>query len=116
MQLEIPRFILQPLVENALYHGVSDDGYVHVDIRLNEELEIKVQDNGVGMTPEKIRQLLNDDPLDGQKVGMGIGMKYVIRILESNYGDRAKFTIKSEIGNGTTVSLSLPVYRGEHPS
>lgn len=116
MQLEIPRFILQPLVENALYHGVSDDGYVHVDIRLNEELEIKVQDNGIGMTPEKIQQLLNDDPPDGQKVGMGIGMKYVIRILESNYGDRAMFTIKSEIGSGTIVSLSLPVYRGEHSS
>ncbi|MEK0315775.1 sensor histidine kinase [Cohnella sp. 56] len=116
MQLEIPRFILQPLVENALYHGVSDDGYIHVDIRLNDELEIKIQDNGLGMTPEKIQQLLQDDPLDSRKVGMGIGMKYVIRILESNYGDRAKFAIKSEIGSGTIVSLSLPVYRREQQS
>ncbi|OMF30794.1 sensor histidine kinase [Paenibacillus sp. FSL H8-0548] len=116
MLLPIPRFILQPLVENALYHGVSDDGYIHVDIRLNDELQITIQDNGSGMLPEKIDQLLNDDSMDSQKVGMGIGMKYVKRILEANYGNQATFHIKSEIGNGTIISLSLPVLRGEQKS
>jgi two-component system sensor histidine kinase YesM len=113
MQLAIPRFILQPLVENALYHGVSDDGYIHVDIRLNDELEITIEDNGAGMLPEKIEQLLHDDSMDSQKVGMGIGMKYVKRILEASYGDQATFHIKSVLGKGTVVSLSLPVFRGE---
>jgi len=113
MTLLIPRFILQPLVENALYHGVSDDGYIHVDIRLNNELEITIEDNGAGMLREKIEQLLHDDTMDSQKVGMGIGMKYVKRILEANYGDQATFNIKSVIGKGTVVTLSLPVFRGE---
>lgn len=113
MLLAIPRFILQPLVENALYHGVSDEGYIHVDIRLGDKLDITIQDNGSGMSEEKVDQLLNDDSLDSQKVGMGIGMKYVIRILESNYGDQATFNIKSEIGKGTIVTMSLPVYRGD---
>ncbi|URN95797.1 MAG: histidine kinase [Candidatus Pristimantibacillus lignocellulolyticus] len=113
MLLAIPRFILQPLVENALYHGVSDEGYIHVDIRLGDKLDITIQDNGSGMSEEKVDQLLNDDSLDSQKVGMGIGMKYVIRILESNYGDQATFNIKSEIGKGTIVTMCLPVYRGD---
>ena len=113
MSLAIPRFILQPLVENALYHGVSDNGYIHVDIRLGERLEISIQDNGSGMSPEQLEKLLRDDAMDSQKVGMGIGMKYVIRILQANYGDEATFTIKSEVGKGTQVFMALPVDRGE---
>lgn len=108
----IPRFILQPLVENALYHGVSDDGYIHVDIKLSDNLEITIQDNGSGMSKEEINRLLLDDTDESQKVGMGIGMRYVKRILESNYGENAKLEIKSEVGKGTIVSLLLPVFRG----
>ncbi|MCR8658624.1 sensor histidine kinase [Paenibacillus endoradicis] len=113
MSLAIPRFILQPIVENALYHGVSDEGYIHVDIRLGDMLNITIQDNGSGMSEQKLDQLLHDDSMDSQKVGMGIGMKYVIRILEASYGDQATFNIKSEIGKGTIVSMFLPVYRGD---
>lgn len=110
----IPRFILQPLVENALYHGVSDDGYIHVDIKLNENLEITIQDNGSGMSKEEIDRLLHEETDESQKVGMGIGMRYVKRILESNYGEKAKLEIKSEVGKGTIVTLLLPVFRGEN--
>ncbi|NQX63655.1 sensor histidine kinase [Paenibacillus qinlingensis] len=112
MAFSIPRFILQPLVENALYHGVSDDGYIHVAIQLNDELEITIQDNGAGMSQERIDQLLQDDTMESQKVGMGIGMKYVKRILEANYGEKSRFEIKSEIGKGTVVSLRVPVSGG----
>lgn len=111
MSLTIPRFILQPLVENSLYHGVSDDGYIHVNIQLQEQLlRITIQDNGAGMPQEKIDQLLLGEEEERKKVGMGIGMKYVKRVLESNYGDKASFRIKSEIGKGTAVSLIIPVY------
>ncbi|MFB3162491.1 histidine kinase [Neobacillus sp. 179-J 1A1 HS] len=113
MGLSIPRFLLQPLVENALYHGVSDDGYIHVDVKLNDLLEITIQDNGSGMSKEEINRLLFDEQKENQKVGMGIGMKYVKRILEANYGEKAKLDIKSEIGKGTIVSLLIPVYGGE---
>jgi len=113
LSFAIPRFILQPLVENALYHGVSDDGYIHVNISLEKKLHITIQDNGSGMSEQQLQQLFHDDSLDRQKVGMGIGMKYVMRILESYYGDQATFNIKSEIGKGTMISMTLPVKRGE---
>ena len=108
--LPSPRFLLQPLVENALYHGVSDDGYIHVSVMLaDEELQITIQDNGAGMTKEQIERLLGDDSEDSHKVGMGIGMKYVKRILHANYGDKAKLHIRSELGKGTVIALRLPV-------
>lgn len=113
MGLTIPRFILQPLVENSLYHGVSDDGYIHVNIQLNQDLRITIQDNGAGMSQEKINQLLLGEAEESKKVGMGIGMKYVKRVLEASYGDKASFTIKSEVGHGTTVALVIPVYGGD---
>ncbi|MFD2215043.1 sensor histidine kinase [Metabacillus endolithicus] len=114
MGISIPRFILQPLVENALYHGVSDNGYIHVDIKLMDNLQITIQDNGSGMSKEEIEALLLDQKDESQKVGMGIGMRYVKRILESNYGDKAKLEIKSEVGKGTIVSIFLPVSGGEN--
>lgn len=113
MGISIPRFILQPLVENALYHGVSDNGYIHVDIQLMDNLQITIQDNGSGMSKEEIEALLLDQKDESQKVGMGIGMRYVKRILESNYGDKAKLEIKSEVGKGTIVSILLPLSGGE---
>lgn len=115
MALTIPRFILQPLVENSLYHGVSDDGYIHVDIQLHDDLRITIQDNGAGMAQEKIDQLLLGEAEESKRMGMGIGMRYVKRVLLSNYGERAGFAIKSENGKGTTVSLTIPVYGGDKP-
>jgi len=113
MSLPSPRFILQPLVENALYHGVSDDGYIRVGIKLANELEITIQDNGSGMSQETIDRLLHDESKESHKVGMGIGMRYVKRILHTNYGNKASLEIRSEDGKGTTVILRVPVSGGE---
>jgi len=109
LALESPRFLLQPIVENALYHGVSDDGYIYVGVELQgDALQITIQDNGAGMPKEAIDRLLSEDTKESDKVGMGIGMKYVKRILQANYGDAAKLQIRSEPGKGTIVSLRLP--------
>lgn len=114
LSLPSPRFILQPLVENALYHGVSDDGYIHVGIRRRDDrLEIEVRDNGAGMPRETIERLLGDDANESGKVGMGIGMRYVKSILQAHYGDRARLEIDSGQDRGTTVTLSLPASGGD---
>jgi two-component system sensor histidine kinase YesM len=113
LEFPIPRFILQPLVENALQHGGSYNGYIHVDVKLKDCLMITVQDNGAGMSKEKMDSLLLDDSMQSQKVGMGIGLQYVKRILEAEYGKMATFDIKSEIGKGTIVSLRIPFSGGE---
>ncbi len=114
LSLDSPRFILQPIVENALYHGVSDDGYIYVGVKREEQfIQIAIQDNGAGMSQDAIKKLLHEDAGDGDKLGMGIGLRYVKRILESSYGDLAQISIRSEIGKGTLVALRLPVSGGE---
>lgn len=106
----IPRFLLQPLVENALYHGLNDDGYIRITVsRVRGQIEISIHDNGAGMTDETIQHLLNNEKLESRKVGMGIGMNYVKRMLETQYGKLAQLKITSIIGEGTSVILILPI-------
>ncbi|WJH33971.1 histidine kinase [Paenibacillus sp. CC-CFT747] len=67
LDLPIPRFILQPLVENALYHGLGDKGVIEVDVRQEDtgHLRISVRDNGEGMTPHEISRLLGEETEEG---------------------------------------------------
>lgn len=114
LQVPIPRFILQPLVENSLYHGLNDDGYIQVDVRLNDgSIEVAIHDNGAGMSEETINDLLHKRDTDNRKVGMGIGMNYVKRMIESQYGERGQLSIRSVVGEGTSVYLRIPVMEVE---
>lgn len=110
----VPRFILQPLVENALYHGLDDEGYIQVDVKQMTHIEITIQDNGAGITEEKIEELLTEPKNAQEKVGMGIGMSYVKRMIESYYEGNARLEILSEIGKGTSIRLTLPFREVNH--
>ncbi|WP_379129472.1 sensor histidine kinase [Paenibacillus sp. sgz500958] len=105
----VPRFLLQPLVENSIYHGLSDNG--RVDVLITEhgthEVLLCVKDNGTGIEPALMEQLLSDD--DGaKKRGLGIGFSYVNRMLKTYYGDQMKLEMSSLQGEGTTVSIIIP--------
>ncbi|MBD2870869.1 sensor histidine kinase [Paenibacillus arenilitoris] len=113
LDMVIPRFILQPLVENALYHGLNDQGSIRVDVKYDGFIELSVHDNGEGMTEETIRHLLHNDQVEKKKVGMGIGMNYVKRMIEFYYDGQATMQIKSELGKGTSVILRLPAMEAE---
>ncbi len=117
LHVVVPRFILQPLVENALYHGLNDKGSIWVRVSLEgTEVVISVADNGSGISEEEIAKLLMDEQQDRRKVGMGIGMNYVKRMIESYFGGRARLDIESEPGFGTTVYLTLPYRQKEEES
>ena len=113
----ILKFILQPLVENAISHGLSNrlqDGYVLVRVEeQNEKLVFTVEDNGIGITEQELEQLetmLHDETEDYgySKGGNGIGLKNIYRRLCYYYGDEASMKISSNYGVGTKVTLSLP--------
>ena len=115
MDVPTPRFILQPLVENALYHGLSDDGCIRVEVKKSARgVEIAVHDNGRGITEEEIENMLNEEAVVQRKTGMGIGMNYVKRMIENQYGDRAELKVTSKLGQGTSVYLRLPLEKEEH--
>lgn len=104
----VPRFLLQPLVENSIYHGLSDNGKVEVMITAHgaDEILLCVKDNGTGMDPDKIEELLSDD--GARKRGLGIGFSYVMRMLRVYYGEQMTLQITSNPGEGTCVSIIIP--------
>lgn len=112
LDILVPRFICQPLVENALYHGLDDDGKIEVEVRESNGLEIVISDNGKGITQEEIALLLEQKAAEQHKVGMGIGMNYVKRILESHYGHKASLLVSSEYGKGTQITIRIPIEKG----
>ncbi|MGG1555701.1 sensor histidine kinase [Paenibacillus ferrarius] len=115
LELPVPRFILQPLVENALYHGLDENSVIEVEIADDHgtHVVIRVSDNGEGMSEADIRRLLNDDNGDRKRVGLGIGLNYVYRMVKFQFGADASFHIESREGAGTTVQLRLPIHYEE---
>lgn len=110
LSVAVPRFLLQPIVENAIYHGGSEqNGRIDVTIRSSGDGQVllSVEDNGEGIEPETARQLLADDE-GAKRRGLGIGLSYVNRMLRRFYGDSALIGIESELGVGTKVSIVIP--------
>ena len=105
----VVKLILQPLVENSIGHGLKEDEEGHIAIRAYEEgdfIKFDIQDNGYGMTPEKVEELvksLNDDT-----VYQGVGLKNVYQRIRIYYGDKANVLIHSEEDVGTTVTIVIP--------
>jgi two-component system sensor histidine kinase YesM len=111
----ILKLILQPLVENALYHGIKNKrqgGTISVRARRKNENEImlEVEDDGIGFTPEKIKKLraeLEDDSGD-IKLESGFGIGNVNRRIRLYYGKPYGLSIESEYASGTRVTLVIP--------
>jgi len=100
----VPSILLQPLIENSIKHGLEPrihGGTVTLRSRLNgERVLIEVADDGVGMGNRPVSAL--------SRTGAGIGMKNVQERLEVLYGNRARFTVVSNPGRGTLVSIEIP--------
>ena len=114
----VPKLILQPLIENAIKHGVLESLHrckVSVKTqRVQNRICITVSDNGAGMTEEKLeacRQLLNGTSKEQEN----IGTRNVARRLQLHFNEQCEFKVTSKAGEGTTISLQLPIItsRGE---
>lgn len=113
MDCLVPRFTLQPLVENAIVHGVfsKSDGLISISAQREDDiLIISVTDNGSGMDNNKAQKLLKSSPDADYSTGLGItNVHDRIQIL---YGNRYGLKIKSEVGKGFTVSMLIPYDSG----
>ena len=100
----VPSILLQPLIENSIKHGLEPrlkGGTVTLRSRLEgDRVHIEVADDGVGMGNKPASALRRD--------GAGIGMKNVQERLEVLYGDQASFTVVSNPGRGTLVTIEIP--------
>lgn len=117
-KIAIPKLLLQPLVENAVIHGIEpleEQGFIHILIRYeNEQLMIDVMDNGVGIPSEQLTQI--NDALEQisyirpeLKTTVGFALTNIKERLLLIYGHQVSFQIKSVEHKGTIVSMTLPL-------
>ena len=111
----LPKLILQPLVENAIYHGIKvkqQGGTVRIESLLEEDrLLITVEDDGVGMTPEQLETILDKKESDAESTK--IGVYNVNERLQLFFGPDAVMKDYSTPGVRTMVMLVLPIVRGK---
>lgn len=119
LELKVPQLILQPVVENAVKHGLKPkeegEGVVAIQgMKSEDRLEITVMDNGIGMTEEKmadVQQLLDsqDTVKHAKSKRASIGLKNVYDRIKLIFGDAYSMEISSFEGIGTIVKYKLPV-------
>ena len=120
MDCRVPSMILQPIVENAVNHGIRNidwEGCIHLEIMEEEgRIFIRIRDNGKGMSQERIQEVLSGQAGDGeeQSDSTGVGMNNVISRLELYYNQKNLVDIRSRGENkGTEVILKLPKTGGQ---
>lgn len=119
---KIPKLILQPLIENAVYHGM--DRRTNSDLRIKVSSSIRdipseggkrplvalaVEDNGLGIRPDVLANLQKSISADAEPSGRHIGLKNVARRLRLLFGDEAGVEIESSSGRGTRITLIFPM-------
>ena len=120
MHQEIPKMSLQPIVENAIYHGIeqiAEDTNIYVKGTLEDgDCIIEITDSGKGMTEEQVQKLyrrmngeIETDEIEADGgSGNGIGLKNVQDRIKINFGEKYGITIASKLGCYTKVSVRIP--------
>ncbi len=107
----VPAMSVQPLVENAVRHGVERQagrGRVAVSARIvGGDVELRVSDDGIGIEPDRLEAVLAG-------AGGGIGVSNVDARLRATFGERYALRIESDLGAGTTAVMTVPNLRGEN--
>lgn len=126
IQRIVLKLILQPLVENALYHGLNycttGDTIIIRGRTEGKCIFLEVEDNGQGIAPEQLSEInrkLKEEPSFtelGHRNKQSIGLKNIHSRIELYYGRGYGLTIHSEAGRGTTVQIKLPVIEKEKHS
>lgn len=126
MQMRCPKLFLQPIVENAIFHGIekkSENGQISIDIEIvDDTLHVDISDNGMGMEEQKLLQL--NEQLRRASVGYimeddkrkkgGIALKNVCRRIKLLFGEDYGLHVSSIIDLGTKVEIVLPaVWKNE---
>lgn len=109
----IPKITIQPLVENALYHGIKNKrgkGKISITGERDEDcVYIYVTDNGMGITEERLKVVLNNINNRSESEKTTYGLYNVNERIRLDFGEEYGINIDSEYGEGTTLSIKLPL-------
>ena len=113
----LPSLLVQPLVENAIVHGVArtGSGVIAVTARTRHgQIELAVEDNGVGMTAQQIDRIFAQGEAPGAKPH--IGLKNIHERLQLTFGSGSGLHIESAPGEGTKVTANIPILHRQEES
>lgn len=109
------KLIIQPIVENAIYHGIKylvDPGFISIKVKSNDNksIIISVSDNGVGMDRDTLENLFESDKkvMSKETKSNGIGISNVQERIKLAYGEEYGLSVESELDLGTTVFIKIP--------
>ncbi len=113
-EVKVPKLLLQPIIENAIYHGFQKllrRGEIHIRFdRLDNELHIFIEDNGIGIPPDVLRTIWTSREGAPNHQGMvSIGLKNVRERIRHFYGKESDMYISSREGIGTIVEIVLSI-------
>lgn len=112
-QAYIIKFLLQPIVENAMFHGIEPNGgcgtiHIYLDLE-REDLLIRILDDGIGMTQEQMQKLLSPKHEEKNVRGLsGVGIRNIHQRIIMTYGKQYGITIASQLGEETQVTIRIP--------
>ena len=111
LQLKTLKLILQPIIENSIYHGIEymiDEGIIIISAKIyKDKLLFEVTDNGLGINGEILKNILSRVP--NSKKGSGVGIKNVNERIQLLYGKEYGLQIESEPEEGTITKIFLPI-------
>ena len=110
-EYKILKLVLQPLVENAIYHGIKptrSKGNIFISTSLkNDYVELVVQDDGVGMSKDKLSSIMDLNTT-------GIGIRGTMERLNIFYNGKSEFEVESTVSEGTKVTIRIPIVQEEY--
>lgn len=116
-QYKTLKLLLQPLVENAIYHGIKlkrDGGHIAIEgYASQDQIIFKVSDTGLGMTKETLHAIHQSFETNTDSGVTMYGIKNVHDRIKLYFGDNYSLTYESELGKGTTAIVTLPKYMGD---
>lgn len=116
LQYKTMKLILQPIIENSIYHGIEylmHQGMILITVKVvDHKLLYQVTDNGIGMSEQKLNNILASYPTKTEGLS-GVGVKNVHERIKLYYGKEYGLEIESELDIGTTVRIWLPIDKGD---
>ncbi|MDQ8737912.1 sensor histidine kinase [Paenibacillus sp. LHD-38] len=115
--IQIPLMLLQPLVENAIFHGIApkdDDGSIWIEVEQHsQDIVIRITDDGVGIDAGRLDQLQTNENERSSKGMTNIGLKHVHQTIQLYYGHKYGLSISSVKDKGTEVLIKISKEKGD---
>jgi sensor histidine kinase YesM len=113
LQMKIPKFVLQPIVENSIYHGLMnskrENGLIRIKLcRRGHRIDITVYDNGVGINEDNINKILTNEHKSSGK-SMGVALGNINKRIKLLFGKDYGLGINSKPGACTVIQLTIPI-------